>query len=281
MFIIIDYCHFRVCLDTRTCFAARGISWVPSTLVFHGSIVLFVNAILWVLPVALLRCRVMDVDASKLQASIRVLTAAKSDDTFCDQPLRVAPNSCLSCGKNPSSFSRHLRLLRGERTYHCVTRERQPLAESQFVRGVRRLQETSDELAEYAAYAAEGLLGDEESEKVCRRVWYVLPEVSSQLGFWVYTGELDCESLLCKYGVAKSLVLPVSTVRAVTQVQSLQAATALEEVSSSVVFKETPGLDVLQHSTHVREQEQQNLPPAKKLSRAKRKAAQRVQAKLS
>ena len=116
---------------------------------------------------------------------------------------------------------------------------------------------------------------------VCRRVWYVLPEVSSQLGCCVYTGELDAESLLAKYGVAKSLVLPVSTVRAVTQVRSLQAATALEEVSSSVFFKETPGLDVLQHSTRVTEQEQPNLPPEKKLSRAKRKAAQRVQAKLS
>ena len=135
-----------------------------------------------------------------------------------------------------------------------MTGERQALAESQIVRGVRGLQETSDELAEYAAYAAVGLLGDEESEKVCRRVWYVLPEVSSQLGCWVYTGELDSERLLVKYGVAKSLVLPVSTVRAVTQVRSLQAATALEEVSSSAVFKETPSVDVLQHSTHVREQ---------------------------
>ena len=130
-----------------------------------------------------------------------------------------------------------------------------------------------------------------------------------QLGCWLYTGKLDSESLLAKYGVAKSLVLPVSTVRAVTQVRSLRAATALEEVLGftrigeeerrdgeaialhkthicfsvlcSVLFKETPGLDVLQHSTHVTEQDQPNLPPAKKLSRAKRKAAQRVQAKLS
>ena len=199
-------------------------------IVLHGSIVSFVYAILWVLPVALLRCRVMDIDASKLQDSICVLKAAKSDETFCCQSPCVAPNSCVSCRKIPTSFARRLRPLCGERTHHCVTRERHPLAESQIVRGVRRLGETSDELGEYAAYAAVGQLGDEEREKVCRRVGYVLPEVSSHLGCWVYTGELYSESLLAKYGVAKSLVLPVSTVEAVTQVRSLRAATASEEV---------------------------------------------------
>ena len=149
------------------------------------------------------------------------------------------------------------------------------------MRRVRRLQKTSDELAEYAAYAAVGLLGDEESRKVCRRVWYVLPEVSSHLGHWVYTREIDSEGLLAKYGVAKSLVLPASTVEAVTQVRSLRAATASEDESSSVVTEETPSLAVLQHSTHVTEQEPPNLPATKKLSRAKRKAAQRVHARLS
>ena len=95
------------------------------TMVLHGSIVLFVNAILWVLHVAVLRCRVMDIDANKLQSSIHVLKAAKSDETFCGQSPCVAPSSCLSCGKIPTSFARRLCPLRGEGSYHYVTRERQ------------------------------------------------------------------------------------------------------------------------------------------------------------